>query len=99
MFVFSPLILYLSPSPSCLFPLLSLLLELPVLPGQLWPELPLWPLSSQRSSLSVRCCSSWYTEALPLLLCFGEEETKAGDGIRVSAEHCLSQASFLYDFF
>lgn len=46
----------------------------------------------------MRCRSSWYTEALPLLLCFGEEETKAGDGIRVSAEHCLSQASFLYDF-
>lgn len=27
-----------------------------------------------------------------------EEETKAGKGIRVSAEHCLSQASFLYSF-
>lgn len=46
----------------------------------------------------TRCCFSWYTEALPLLLCFGEEETKAGNGIRVSAEHCLSQASFLYYF-
>lgn len=46
----------------------------------------------------MRCRFSWYTEALPLLLCFGEEETKAGNGIRVSAEHCLSQASFLYYF-
>ena len=46
----------------------------------------------------MRCRFSWYTEALPLLLCFGEEETKAGNGIRVSAKHCLSQASFLYYF-
>lgn len=46
----------------------------------------------------MRCRFSWYTEALPLLQCFGEEETKAGNGIRVSAEHCLSQASFLYYF-
>lgn len=48
---------------------------------------------------ATRCRSSWYTEALPLLLCFGEEETKAGNGIRVSAEHCLSQASFSFLFF
>lgn len=48
---------------------------------------------------ATRCRSSWYTEALPLLLCFGEEETKAGNGIRVSAEHCLSQASFFFYYY
>lgn len=44
----------------------------------------------------MRCRFPWYTEALPPLLRFGEEEPEAGNGIRVSAEHSLSQASFLY---
>lgn len=43
----------------------------------------------------VRCRFSWYTEALPPLLRFGEEEPEAGNGIRVSAEHSRSQAAFL----
>lgn len=89
------------PSPSCLFPPLWLFLELPVFPqaalGKGSSSTALQP--AELFVRGIRCRFSWYTEALPLLLCFGEEETKAGNGIRVSAEHCLSRASFLYYLF
>lgn len=94
-FVFLILRILPLPSPSRLFPPLQLSLELLVLPraalggGSFSPPIGV-------TGRGTRCCISWYPKALPALLRFGDEETQAGNGIGVSAERCLSQASFYF---